>query len=61
MATALKWVGGAAAVVSLLLALNQVTGLMQNFRIHHTEFSEAMKSGEQQQERGDYPAAFDEL
>ena len=59
VATALKWVGGAAAVVSLLLALNQVTGLVQNFRIHHKEFSDAMKAGEQQQERGDYPAAFD--
>ena len=59
VATALKWVGGAAAVVSLLLALNQVTGLVQNFRIHHAEFSEAMKAGEQQQERADYPAAFD--
>ncbi len=32
---------------------------MQNFRIHHAEFAEAMKAGEQQQERGDYPAAFD--
>src|ERR1035438_7309251 len=59
VATALKWVGGAAAVVSLLLALNQVTGLVQNFRIHHAEFSEAMKAGGQQQERGDYPAAFE--
>ncbi len=59
VATVLKWVGGAAAVVSLLLALNQVTGLVQNFRIHHKEFSEAMKAGGHQQERGDYPAAFD--
>jgi tetratricopeptide (TPR) repeat protein len=58
-ATVLKWIGSAAAVVSLLLALNQVTGLLQNFRIHHKEFSEAMKAGEQQQERGDYPAAFE--
>jgi tetratricopeptide (TPR) repeat protein len=33
--------------------------VVQNFRIHHNEFSEAMKAGEQQQERGDYPAAFD--
>ncbi len=59
LATALKWVGGATAAISLLLALNQVTGLVQNFRIHHKEFSEAMKAGEQQQERGDYPAAFE--
>lgn len=59
LATALKWVGGATAGISLLLALNQVTGLVQNFRVHHKEFSEAMKAGEQQQERGDYPAAFE--
>ncbi|HEY4931014.1 MAG TPA: hypothetical protein VII23_05540 [Terriglobales bacterium] len=59
LTTALKWVGGATAVISLLLAVNQITGLVQNFRIHHKEFSEAMKSGEQQQERGDYPAAFE--
>ena len=59
LATVLKWVGGATAGISLLLALNQVTGLVQNFRVHHKEFSEAMKAGEQQQERGDYPAAFE--
>ncbi len=59
LATALKWIGSVAAVVSLLLGLNQVTGLWQKFRIHHTEFSQAMKAGELQQQRGDYPAAFD--
>ena len=59
LTTALKWIGGATAAISLLLALNQITGLLQNFRIHHKEFSEAMKSGEQQQERGGYPAAFE--
>ena len=59
LATALKWIGAATAAIALLLALNQVTGLVQNFRIHHIEFSEAMKAGEQQQKRGDYPAAFE--
>jgi tetratricopeptide (TPR) repeat protein len=59
VATALKWIGGVTAVISLLLALNQVTGLLQKLRVHHKEFSEAMKAGEQEQERGDYPAAFD--
>ncbi len=54
----LKAVGAVAAVVSLLLALNQVTGLVQNLRIHHKEFSEAMKSGGQEQAREDYGAAF---
>jgi hypothetical protein len=54
----LKAIGAVAAVVSLLLALNQVTGLVQNLRIHHKEFADAMKSGEQEQARGDYGAAF---
>jgi tetratricopeptide (TPR) repeat protein len=56
--TFLKAVGAIAAVVSLLLALNQLTGVVQGLRIHHKQFSEAMKSGEQEQLRGDYPAAF---
>jgi tetratricopeptide (TPR) repeat protein len=59
VATALKWIGGVAAVISLLLGLNQVTGVLQTFRVHHKEFAEAMKAGELEQERGDYPAAFD--
>ena len=59
LATTLKWIGGATAAISLLLALNQITGLVQNFRIHHKAFSEATKAGEQQQQRGDYPAAFE--
>jgi tetratricopeptide (TPR) repeat protein len=54
----LKVIGAVAAVVSLLLALNQVTGLVQNLRVHHKEFSEAMKSGELEQQREDYSAAF---
>ena len=59
VATALKWIGGVAAVISLLLGLNQFTGVLQTFRVHHKEFTEAMKAGELEQERGDYPAAFD--
>ena len=59
LTTALKWIGGATAVISLLLALNQITGVLQNFRIHHKEFAEVMKAGGQQQDRGDYPAAFE--
>ena len=54
----LKGVGAVAAVVSLLLALNQFTGVVQNLRVHHKEFSDAMNSGEQQIEREDYAAAF---
>ncbi len=59
LATALKWIGAVAAVISLLLGLNQVTGLLQKFRVHHQEFTETMKAAEQQQARGDYPAAFE--
>jgi tetratricopeptide (TPR) repeat protein len=38
--------------------LNQATGLLQGLRIHHQEFWEAMKVGQQAEERQDYPAAF---
>jgi len=54
----LKAVGAVAAVVSLFLALNQVTGLVQQLRIHHKEFSETMNSGEQQMQREDYSLAY---
>jgi len=56
--TFLKAVGAVGAVVSLLLGLNQITGVVQQFRIHHKEFSEAMTSGEQELQRGDHGAAF---
>jgi hypothetical protein len=46
------------AVLSSLLLLNQATGVLQCFRIHHQEFREAMKIGEQAEQRQDYPAAF---
>jgi tetratricopeptide (TPR) repeat protein len=54
----LKAVGAVAAVVSLLLGLNQLTGLVQGFRVHRQEFSDAMMSGDQEQRRGDHAAAF---
>jgi hypothetical protein len=54
----LKAVGAVAAVVSLLLGLNQITGVVQQLRIHHKDFSEALASGEQETERGDHAAAF---
>lgn len=54
----LKGVGAVAAVVSLLLAINQFTGVVQNLRIHHKEFSDAMNSGDQQMQREDYAAAY---
>ena len=57
--TILKWVGAATAVLSLLLALNQATGVLQKLRVHRKEFREAMTAGDQQQQRADYPAAFD--
>jgi hypothetical protein len=54
----LKAIGAIGAVVSLLLGLNQLTGVVQRFRIHRQEFSEAMASGSQEQRRGDYAAAL---
>jgi tetratricopeptide (TPR) repeat protein len=56
---ALKAAGAVSAVVSFLLALNQVTGVVQEFRIHHKEFREAMQAGAQAENREDYHAAFD--
>jgi tetratricopeptide (TPR) repeat protein len=55
----LKMVGGIAAVVSLFLALNQFTGVIQHFRIHHADFTQTMKMGEQQMQREEYPQAFE--
>jgi hypothetical protein len=56
---ALKGAAAVTAVISLLLAANQVTGLVQTFRVHHKEFSEAIAVGKQELGRGDYPAAFE--
>jgi tetratricopeptide (TPR) repeat protein len=54
----LKAAGAISAAISFLLVLNQVTGVVQEFRIHHREFREAMQAGEQAENRGDYQAAF---
>jgi tetratricopeptide (TPR) repeat protein len=55
----LKAAGAISAVISFLLVLNQVTGVVQEFRIHHKEFRETMQAGEQAENRQDYHAAFD--
>lgn len=55
----LKAAGALSAIVSFLLVLNQGTGVVQEFRIHHKEFREAMLAGEQAENRQDYHAAFD--
>jgi len=54
----LKLVGAISATLSFLLILNQTTGVLQGFRIHHKEFGEAMQGGQQAQDREDYPASF---
>jgi len=56
--TLLKSAGAVSAALSFLLVINQATGVLQNFRVHHREFWEAMKIGEQAEQRQDYPAAF---
>jgi tetratricopeptide (TPR) repeat protein len=60
-AGSLKVVAAIGATISFLLGLNQFTGLVQNFRIHHKEFREAMEAGEQAEKRQDYRAAFQSL
>jgi len=57
--TALKVFGGVGAFLSLLLALNQLTGMVQTFRIHRKDFSAMMRAGQAQKSRGDYAAAFE--
>jgi hypothetical protein len=54
----IKMAGAVGAVISFLLVINQATGVLQGFRIHHKEYWEAMQIGEQAQDRQDYPAAF---
>jgi hypothetical protein len=55
----LKIAGAISTAISFLLVLNQGTGVVQDFRIHHKEFREAMQAGEQAENRQDYRAAFD--
>jgi hypothetical protein len=55
----LKVVGIISATISFFLALNQITGVVQTFRIHHKEFREAMDTGDQAEKREDYRAAYD--
>lgn len=55
----LKWIAATTAVLSLLLTLNQATGVLQKLRIHRKEFREAIESGDLQQQRADYLAAFE--
>jgi Tfp pilus assembly protein PilF len=55
----LKVVGGIAAVLSLFLTLNQFTGLIQKFRIHHADFTQTMTVGDQQMQRQEYQQAFE--
>ena len=52
-------VGGIAAVLSLFLTLNQFTGLIQKFRIHHADFTQTMMVGDQQMQREEYQQAFE--
>ena len=54
----LKSIGAVSAALSFLLVVNQVTGVLQGFRVHHKEYWEAMKIGEQAEDRQDYPSAF---
>jgi tetratricopeptide (TPR) repeat protein len=55
----LKVVGIISATISFFLALNQITGVVQTFRIHHKEFREAMDAGDLAEKRADYRAAYD--
>ncbi len=58
VAGALKWVGGATAILSLIFGLYQLTQLVSDVRERQRSTAELYKVGKQQQAAADYPAAW---
>ncbi len=58
LATILKWVGAAAALISLTLGFVQVTKIAGEARERTRRISEAIRDAAQQQTSGDYAAAW---
>ena len=59
--TPLKLVGAATAVISLILAANQVTKVMGEARERRRHVEELQRVASEQQKSGDYPAAWASL
>ena len=58
LANVLKWVGGTAAILSLLMGMSQLNSLFQNWRDRQEAVSELVKAADIQMETGDYPGAW---
>jgi len=56
--TALKWVGGVTAVLSLVFGLNQLVGLVSSHRQRDLKVKELLKTSEMQEQARDYAAAW---
>ncbi|HUI44008.1 MAG TPA: hypothetical protein VL523_18750 [Terriglobia bacterium] len=56
--TGLKWVGGTAAVISLLIGMNQVDSLFQSWRSRQETVAELAKAAAMQTDAGDYAGAW---
>lgn len=59
--TPLKWIGAIAALVSVLLGLNQVTRLVADDSERQRQVTELRAVAAQQQKNADYPAAWSSL
>jgi hypothetical protein len=59
--TALKWVGGATAVLSLIFGLNQLGGLVSRHRQQKRKVRELLKTAEMEGQTRDYATAWSSL
>ncbi len=59
--TPLKWIGAVAAVVSVLLGINQVTRLVAEDAERQRQVTELRAVADQQEKNADYPAAWSSL
>lgn len=58
MATALKWVGGVTAVLSLVFGLRQLTDMVSSRRQLNREVTELLETSEMQKQARDYAGAW---
>jgi hypothetical protein len=54
----LKWIGGIAAIVSLVIGMSRINNIFQNWRERNEAVSELVQAAEMQKETGDYPGAW---
>jgi hypothetical protein len=61
LATVLKWVGGATAVLSLIFGIRQLTLLISDVRDRQHQVTESIATAELQREARDYESAWESL